>query len=125
METKPYTTSDRLKELMKERNLKQVDILDLVEPYCRAYDVHFGKSTISQYVSGKTEPGQDKLSILGLAFNVNEAWLMGYAVPRERKMPTPENRDGLDIEMMNLFSLLTEQEKKIIIAQTKGVLSSR
>lgn len=125
METRPYTTSDRLKQLMKERNMKQVDVLELIEPFCKAYNVHFGKSTISQYVSGKTEPGQDKLSILGLAFNVNEAWLMGYAVPRERKMPTSENRDGLDAEMMALFALLTDQEKKIIIAQTKGVLSSR
>lgn len=125
METRPYTTSDRLKQLMKERNTKQVDVLELIEPFCKAYNVHFGKSTISQYVSGKTEPGQDKLSILGLAFNVNEAWLMGYAVPRERKMPTSENRDGLDAEMMTLFALLTDQEKKIIIAQTKGVLSSR
>lgn len=125
METRPYTTSDRLKQLMKERNMKQVDVLELIEPFCKAYNVHFGKSTISQYVSGKTEPGQDKLSILGLAFNVNEAWLMGYAVPRGRKMPTSENRDGLDAEMMTLFALLTDQEKKIIIAQTKGVLSSR
>lgn len=125
METRPYTTSDRLKQLMKEHNMKQVDVLELIEPFCKAYNVHFGKSTISQYVSGKTEPGQDKLSILGLAFNVNEAWLMGYAVPRERKMPTSENRDGLDAEMMTLFALLTDQEKKIIIAQTKGVLSSR
>lgn len=125
METRPYTTSDRLKQLMKERNMKQVDVLELIEPFCKAYNVHFGKSTISQYVSGKTEPGQDKLSILGLAFNVNEVWLMGYAVPRERKMPTSENRDGLDAEMMALFALLTDQEKKIIIAQTKGVLSSR
>ncbi len=125
METRPYTTSDRLKQLMKERNMKQVDVLELIEPFCKAYNVHFGKSTISQYVSGKTEPGQDKLSILGLAFNVNEAWLMGYAVPRERKIPTSENRDGLDAEMMTLFALLTDQEKKIIIAQTKGVLSSR
>ena len=125
METRPYTTSDRLKQLMKERNMKQVDVLELIQPFCKAYNVHFGKSTISQYVSGKTEPGQDKLSILGLAFNVNEAWLMGYAVPRERKMPTSENQDGLDAEMMSLFDLLTEQEKKIIIAQIKGVLSSR
>ncbi len=29
METRPYTTSDRLKQLMKERNMKQVDVLEL------------------------------------------------------------------------------------------------
>lgn len=40
-----------------------------------------GRNHISQYVSGKVKPNQDKLSILALALNVNEAWLMGYDVP--------------------------------------------
>lgn len=34
---------------------------------------------------GKVEPKQDKLSILGMALNVNEVWLMGYNVPAGRK----------------------------------------
>ena len=29
-------------------------------------------------VNGKVQPGNDKLFILGLALNVNEAWLIGY-----------------------------------------------
>lgn len=125
MDTKPFTTSDRLKQLMKERKLKQVDILHMVEPYCKAYGITFGKSAISQYVNGSSAPGQEKLSILGLALNVNEAWLMGYDMPRDRKMPTSIVGDGLDGEMMNLFALLNDGEKRIIIAQTKGILSSR
>ena len=43
------------------------------------------KSDISQYVSGKVEPNQDKLAVLGMALGVNEAWLMGYDVNKERK----------------------------------------
>ena len=42
------------------------------------------KSDISQYVSGKVEPNQDKLYVLAKALNVSEAWLMGYDVPMER-----------------------------------------
>lgn len=78
------TTSVRLKRLLSERNLRQVDILEKAAPYCKKYGVKLTKSDLSQYVSGKFAPGQDKLSILGLALNVSEAWLMGYDVPMER-----------------------------------------
>lgn len=69
---------------MSERNLRQVDILNMVKPYCEKYDIKMNKSDISQYVSGKVEPNQDKLVVLGMALNVNEAWLMGFDVPIER-----------------------------------------
>lgn len=50
------SSSERFKTLMNERNLRQVDILNLVLPYCKKYNVKMNKSDISQYVSGKTEP---------------------------------------------------------------------
>ncbi len=75
------TTSDRLKQIMLERNMKQVDVLMACKPYCEKYGVKLEKNDLSQYVSGKVQPGQDKLTILGLALNVNEVWLMGYNVP--------------------------------------------
>lgn len=81
---KELTTSDRLKQIMSERSLKQVDILKACEPYCEEHGVQIKKNDLSQYVSGKIEPRQDKLSILGLALNVNEVWLMGYDVPAGR-----------------------------------------
>jgi transcriptional regulator with XRE-family HTH domain len=77
-------TSIRLKSIMDERNLKQVDIIKKCEPYCEKYNVKLTKNYLSQYVSGKVEPSQRTLSILGMALNVNEAWLMGYEVPKER-----------------------------------------
>ena len=66
-------TSMRLKEIMAERNLKQVDIIKLAQPYSEKYNIKLNKSDISQYISGKSEPGQDKLFILGMALNVNES----------------------------------------------------
>mgnify|MGYP003266034656 CR=1 FL=1 len=86
---KPCNTQQRLRLLMSEKSLRQVDILNLLHPYCEKYNVKFNKSDISQYLSGKNEPHQDKLAILALALNVNEAWLMGFDVPRERQMPKP------------------------------------
>lgn len=82
---KELTTADRLKQIMSERGLKQVDILEACKPYCERYGVQVKKNDLSQYVSGKVEPKQDKLSILGMALNVNEVWLMGYNVPAGRK----------------------------------------
>lgn len=78
------TTAERLREIMAERNLKQADILDITKPFCERYQVKLGKGSISQYLSGYAAPGQAKLFVLAKALNVNEAWLMGYDVPRER-----------------------------------------
>lgn len=76
---KVSTTAERLKEYMNKHNLKQVDILAKTEPYCKKYNVKMNKSDLSQYISGKTEPGQDKLVVLAKALNVSEIWLMGYS----------------------------------------------
>ena len=78
---KKQTTSNRLKQIMSERNLRQVDILEMCKPYCKKYDIKLGRNDLSQYVTGKVEPGQKKLTVLGMALNVSEAWLMGFDVP--------------------------------------------
>ncbi len=82
---KKSTTSERLKKIMNERQLKQVDILEMAKPYCKKYDTKLNKNDLSQYVSGKVEPGQKKLSVLSSALNVNEAWLMGYDISSDRE----------------------------------------
>ena len=81
---KTSNTSERLRALMNTNGYRQVDILEKCKPYCDKYNVKLGRNDLSQYVNGKVEPKQDKLSILSLALNVNEAWLMGFDVPMER-----------------------------------------
>lgn len=77
--------SVRLRQIMDERHLKQADILRMVSPYCEMYGEKIGSNALSEWVNGKYEPNQRKLTILGMALNVSEAWLMGYDdVPRER-----------------------------------------
>lgn len=77
------TTSNRLKEIMSEQNLRQVDILEMIAPYSKKLDIRLAKNDLSQYVSGKVEPSQEKLTLLSLALNVSEPWLMGYDVPKQ------------------------------------------
>lgn len=94
---------------MYERGLKQVDILNLCIPFCQNYNVKMNKSDISQYVSGKVEPNQDKLFILGSALNVNEAWLMGFDVSAERSS-----------EDQNIIRFDTELEEALNIIKNAG-----
>ena len=88
---KKENTAIRLNRIMTERNLRQVDILERVKPFCIKYDIKMNKSDLSQYVSGKVEPSQEKLVVLGMALNVSEAWLMGFDVPMERTASTKES----------------------------------
>lgn len=99
---KTYNTSLRLKELMKSNNYKQVDILKKCEPICKEFNKKIGRNDLSQYVSGKVEPRQDKLYILAKALNVNEAWLMGYEVPMERDAHI--NNNIINIKENNLLN---------------------
>ena len=75
---KVSNTSERLHSIMNKRNLRQVDILNLIRPFAEKNDVRFEKNDLSQYVSGKVAPSQEKLTVLSQALGVSETWLMGY-----------------------------------------------
>lgn len=113
---KKENTSLRLKSIMSERDLRQVDILELAKPFCKKYDVKMNKSDLSQYVSGKVEPSQDKLVILGMALNVNEAWLMGFDVPMERE---PEIKENELSKIASYYNKLNTLGKEIAIEQVR------
>ncbi len=111
---KPYNTAIRLKQIMTNKSLKQIDILNLCQPYCNKYNVKLGKNDLSQYVNGKVEPRQEKLDILAEALNVSEAWLMGYDVPMDRTYSIkPINNDRLN-EFIELCSRLNDDDLDII-----------
>ena len=99
-------TSQRLKSIMAERGLRQVDILTAAKPYCIKYNVKLEKNDLSQYVNGKVEPGQEKLTILGLALNVSETWLMGYDVTSLRETNIPSDPNILPLPRMKEWKVL-------------------
>lgn len=120
---KRKNTSDRLKQLMEEKNIRQVDVLKLTQPYCQKYDIKMNKSDISQYISGKVEPSQEKLVVLGMALGVNEAWLMGFDVERNRK-ETNSTSAVEDILILEKLSLLNERDKKIVVNMIDSFLKN-
>ena len=71
-------TAQRLAQIMNERNLRQVDILKQSEKFQKELGIKLGKSALSQYVSGKSIPDQDKLVLLSKTLGVSEDLLMGY-----------------------------------------------
>ncbi|MGL5434644.1 MAG: transcriptional regulator [Lachnospiraceae bacterium] len=123
------TTANRLNEIMDTYNLRQVDILNRAKPYCEKLNVKLGRNDLSQYVSGKVSPGQDKLTILALALGVSETWLMGYDVPMERKLksinfeePDPNNEINFLLSKLQKGEALTTEEQKKITQHLENAL---
>ena len=108
------TTGQRLKEFMAMHNLKQADVVAAAQPYCAARGVKLNRSDVSQYLSGKTEPGQEKLLLLSETLNVDVAWLMGHDVPMypvAQPQATVMSVDLAELERDGLFHLTAEEQK--------------
>lgn len=73
--SKTSSTSERLKEAMRIRQLKQADLSRLTG---------LAKGGISNYVTGRYEPKSDVINKLAKALNCSEMWLWGYDVPMDR-----------------------------------------
>lgn len=118
------TISSRLKQIMQERGLRQVDILRKCKPYCEKYNVKIGRSDLSQYISGRIQPKQYKLTILALALNVNEMWLMGLDEPTQQATSMPGIHTGRQNNKATLSGepKLLPEEKELL--RLFGILDS-
>ena len=47
--------------------------------------LNISRGTISYYLSGKSAPKSDRLSLICEALNVSEAWMLGYDLSMERE----------------------------------------
>ena len=74
----------RLKQLMLEKGLKQVDVINRSKHLQEELGIKLGKSALSQYVNDVQSPDQDRIYLLSKFFDVSEPWLMGFDVPKER-----------------------------------------
>lgn len=90
------TPNDRLKQIMKERNLRQVDVVKMSEYYQRELGVKLTKSNISQYVKGTSNPDNKKIQLLAKTLKVSEGWLSGYDVKKELVVSKSELSNHFD-----------------------------
>ncbi len=98
------TISDRIKEGLQIRNMKQVELVE---------KTGIGKGALSSYISGKYNPKQNNIYKIAKALDVNEAWLMGYDVPMERinqlnKLEVTND----ELELLNNYKKLNDLGKK-------------
>lgn len=103
---KNSTFSNRLQELLDIKNIKPSEIAKLT-------GVH--KGNISHYLKGDWQAKQDTIYKIAAAFNLNEAWLMGYDVPMDKdtQAAAPSVPNNLqDIE--NIIPLPTGKRVPII-----------
>lgn len=73
------TASDRLKEILRIRNITQKDLVEMAQPLCRQKGMKLSTSKLNQYVTGKVIPDQGMILLLAEVFDVNPAWLDGWA----------------------------------------------
>ena len=84
--------SARLSQAMDKRGLRQADLVRMAANE----GVKLGKSQLSQYLSGKTEPRKATLSFLASALGVSAEWLLGAA-----DAPTPQEMRQRDCPLVS------------------------
>ena len=82
----------RIKKALSIRNMTQTELCSRAK---------ISKSSLSEYLSGKYEPKQDKIFILAQALNVDPVWLWGYDVPMEKQDPPEEKKIPLTEQELN------------------------
>ena len=60
---------DRIKKILNERNMSKAELSRLTG---------ISNSSLSEYLSGKYEPKQDKIALIAKALQISPAWLMGF-----------------------------------------------
>lgn len=111
-------TATRLKEIMIERHLTQMELVELCQPYCQKYNLKLTKSELCRYLKGEYKPKQYKLTILGLALNVSESWLMGYDVPKTRLKEIENDK------LIEMITLLDDYDRGQIAARVEIMLEN-
>ncbi|EGQ1765137.1 helix-turn-helix domain-containing protein [Staphylococcus pseudintermedius] len=112
---------DRLKQIMSERKISQSEL---------SRRTGIGRNSISDYLNGKYEAKQDKVFELAKALNVNEAWLMGFDISKNReiensitsiydKLTPPRQKRVLDFANEQL----NEQNNKVLHINSHNVIS--
>ena len=118
--------SERLKQLMSERNLKQVEILEKSLPYQKELGIKMGKSTLSQYVNGVQSPDQHRIYLLSKTLEVSEPWLMGYDVEKKRIPDSERNSiSNEQPEILPIYNKLEEQRQEKVLNYAKEQLEEQ
>lgn len=110
-----FTFAQRLNEALAIKGTKQIELSRLT---------HLDRGTINNYLTGKYEPKQDKLTIIAEALDVDPVWLMGYDVPMEREKKTPDKIQLTEGEemLLDLFRRVPVESQQMVLDMIKIAL---
>lgn len=113
------TCAERLKKALLARGMSQAELCKLTQT---------PKSAVSQYLSGKYEPKQDRIYAFSKVLGVSEAWLMGLDAPMER--PKPPSNDSQSLSegermMVELFRKVPEDQQQLVLQMIRAALSTK
>ena len=104
----------RLKKIMNDRGLRQVDILEKSKPFQDKLGIKMSKTHLSNYINGKSNPDQQKLILLSQTLGVSEPWLMGYDVPMIEPRESENGSETIE-ETVTVMKKLEEPRQKIVL----------
>lgn len=107
---KVATTADRLKTIMHNRDIRQIDIAQIT-------GIH--KGTISHYITGRLVPKSDAIVKMSSTLGVSELWLMGYDVPMTAAEVDPETVRNQAIADIALRMQTDDRYRDVVIRLDK------
>ena len=114
----------RLRKALSLRNMTQAELCSKAK---------ISKSTLSEYLSGRYEPKQDRIFILAKALNVDPVWLWGYDVPMEKKEePTIKKSSPTEVQLsegekvlLDLFNRVPKDQQQLVLQMIRAALGSQ
>lgn len=106
----------RLKYLRMQDNLTQSELGNALE---------IAKSTISMYESGKREPDFETIEKFADYFNVDMATFFPSGEIEKTADPKVDGLSPLEARLMELVRRLTDDQKKMLLAQIELLLSKQ
>ena len=107
------TCANRIRKRLEELNMTQADL-------CKYTGIN--KATVSQYLSGKYLPKQDKIEAIAKVLNVDVVWLMGYDIKGEalQKLVSDYNKYELSV----IYDKLNDTGRAELIKYAKLLCNS-
>lgn len=113
----------RIRKALSIRNMTQTEL-------CARAKI--SKSSLSEYLSGKYIPRQDKVFILAKALDVDPVWLWGYDVPMEKPEEPVETKSSpseLQLTegekmMLEVFRLIPEEQQRVFLEMGRAYANS-
>lgn len=104
---------DTVLQLAKEKGISQAFICN---------KLGLSRNYLSEVKKGKTKISDDRIATIAVILNTTPEYLKGETNQKEK--PAGESTDGQDAEFYDLIKKLSPEQRELVKAQIKGILSN-